>query len=581
MAAARAKLTNSSDESEIVGMLSGDLVYEVPYFQRPYKWKLDKLRKLEENILDIVDELIDSHFLGAIIMHGRKSNPSEPTSYELIDGQQRLTTIFLYICASIKVLCKEKEYDEAVSLFQKYICLGRATKLFSNVKLHSCGQDRGQMNSVMSDLCSDVEFLSKLGSFKPQPLPTTSGPTGILLRNYKSAVRFLDGQIKEGGVERVRSIYDALLSKMSVVQIDVWDPTNGPKIFDSLNSQQEPMTIGDLVRNDIFSRVSGGEPSTIEAVDRDNWQPFYQKFQHDQKNYFEDYFFPFGLIENPNLTKSRAYDYLRSRWETIADPVEVVKDLSVYQNAFLGIVTGQNHQGHPPKLATAIGRLSKLKAPTSILPFFMRLSEEARKGSLDPEVATAITSLVEGFLVRRALSGFAPTGLHAVFKRLWADCGESVTTSSVAAAIRAHTTVAWPSDEQVREAVKERAAYGSQILPFVIREYDKSLGGDTPENIPWIEHVLPQTLNSEWKSIFSESEHKRWLHVLANLLPLSSEMNVGVSNKAYVHKRQKFEEDSMFKSARKFAREYVSWTPVELKARSEEMAKWVVETWPG
>jgi hypothetical protein len=56
---------------------------------------------------------------------------------------------------------------------------------------------------------------------------------------------------------------------MSVVQIDIKDPTSGPKIFDSLNSRQEPMTVGDLIRNEIFSRVADEDPDEIERIDQD------------------------------------------------------------------------------------------------------------------------------------------------------------------------------------------------------------------------------------------------------------------------------------------------------------------------
>ena len=53
-------------------------------------------------------------FLGAIIIHGRPSNPSDPDVYEVIDGQQRITTIYLYLCAVVRTLCKYGEYGEAI-----------------------------------------------------------------------------------------------------------------------------------------------------------------------------------------------------------------------------------------------------------------------------------------------------------------------------------------------------------------------------------------------------------------------------------------------------------------------------------
>ena len=61
------------------------------------------------------------HFLGAIIIHGRRSNPSDPDVYELIDEQQRITTIYLYLCAIVRTLCKRGEYADAAWVISKIL----------------------------------------------------------------------------------------------------------------------------------------------------------------------------------------------------------------------------------------------------------------------------------------------------------------------------------------------------------------------------------------------------------------------------------------------------------------------------
>lgn len=560
-------------------MLSGDSVFEIPYFQRPYKWKPARLRKLEEDILNIVDGQSDSHFLGAVILHGKKSNPSDPKRFEVIDGQQRITTIFIYLCAAIKSLCRSGMHDEAAGLYQKYIAIGRKTSLLSNVRLHPSGEDRRQLNSVLSDLTADVILQDKIGPFKPIPLPNTGHDNGPLLSNYRSAVRFMDAQVKQSGIDRLQDIYTALLEFMSVVQIDIYDPASAPKIFDSLNSRQEPMTIGDLVRNDIFSRVADQDHADVTLVDRDEWQPFYTRFQIGSRNYFEDYFFPFGLVHNPNVSKSDVFNDLRLRWKPFETPSVVIEDLSKYQRAFLDIICGTNSQGHSAVLNRSMARIRAYGAPVSTYPFFMRLSEAARTSEVDTSVAAKVVDLVESFLVRRALVGIEPTGLHAVFKRLWSDCAGDLTPERVRDEIRGHLTVTWPTDEQVTSAISARPI-GTGIAGFFVREFDLASGGDTPDNIPWIEHVLPQTLSDEWKENFSTEDHKRLVGLAANLIPLSSKMNIKVSNGGYNHKRSTYEQDSMFKSARVLAESYETWTPADLADRSTLLAAWVNNRWP-
>jgi hypothetical protein len=572
------RLTNSSDETDIASLMSGDTVFAIPYFQRAYKWKTERLKQLERDILEIVDAG-DLHFLGAVILHGRRRNPSDPDVFEVIDGQQRITTLYLYIAAAVRMLTEIDELGEASSLFLKYLVINRDTSLMSNFKLHPCKEDRAQMNYVMSHVLSSVPFKEKLGSFKPKFLPPSGKDTGTLRYNYKAALRFLKFEYGQGKLERVTSVYKTLLQYMSVVQIDVSDPTNGPKIFDSLNSRQEPMTIGDLVRNEIFSRVADEQPSDIEQIDEQHWQPFYKKFQQGGKNLFDSYFFPYGLIQNPNLKKSEVYNALREQWRDTPDPQIIIGDLSRYQNAFIDIACGTNHMGHSKPVARLFRNLWLSDVPTSTYPFLMPLSKAVQDKRLSEQKAIDILEAIESFLTRRAVCGLEPTGLHAVFKRLWADCNEKPSKESVIAGIRKHKTVAWPKDDQFKEAVAHRPLYGSGITHFVLLEYDRSLGGDQPENIPWIEHVLPDNPAKQWFRIFTPEQHSSLKDLLPNLLPLSKEMNAGLSNKPYSDKRERYRKDSMFKSARTFAEKFADWTPERIAKRGEEMSAWAAKRW--
>jgi uncharacterized protein with ParB-like and HNH nuclease domain len=442
----RQKLTNSTDEASLGMMFKDDSVFSIPYFQRPYKWKPERLQQLERDLLQLVDELTDTHFLGAIIFHGRPTNPSDPDIYEVIDGQQRLTTIFVYLCAVIKTLCRYRQYDEAAGLFLKYIVINRQMNLISNVRLHSSKDDRKQLNKVIDDLLDDKQFLEKLPSFKFKPLPAVGSEFGRLWSNYRAALRFLSTQTSLETIERLRSIYIALLEQISVVQIDVLDPINGPKIFDSLNSRQEPMTTGDLVRNEIFSRAADSHPDQVESLDQQFWQPFYEKFKTAENSLFDDYFFPFGLTKNPNLKKSGVYAYLRQQWKDEKDPATIISDLASFQDAFLDISNGTNRQNHPKEVAAAVLRISKI-APSSTYPFLMQLLNGLNDGSVLQRDGLEVLSIVESFLVRRAICSHEPTGLHAVFKRLWQDCGNQPNAANVEAAIRTHKTVAWPNSE--------------------------------------------------------------------------------------------------------------------------------------
>lgn len=90
------KITHSSDESDIDAVFAGDCIFSIPYFQREYIWSKTQLKQLKTDLLDLVAENEDITFLGAIILYARPAPAGRSKNFEVVDGQQRLTTITLF-----------------------------------------------------------------------------------------------------------------------------------------------------------------------------------------------------------------------------------------------------------------------------------------------------------------------------------------------------------------------------------------------------------------------------------------------------------------------------------------------------
>lgn len=579
---AEPKLTLSTDEVRASGLFTGRNIYNIPYFQRSYKWNRERTSQLEADVLKLVGGESDVHFLGAIITHQRaRANAAQSHIIEVIDGQQRLTTIYLYILAAVRTLIDNDQTEEAKALFLNFLVDGLSTGSGSNLRLHTSHEDRSRLNMVVQEILDTKQFASQLVGFTFRRLATAdaqdSNKGKAIKNNYASAKRFFKAQFKEGGAERVSAVYGAMLEHLTVVQIEVQDPTNGPKIFDSLNSRQQPMTAGDLIRNDIFARAADSDPSEVNRINEEEWLPFYRGFWVGDKNYFDEYFFPYGLIQNSKLTKSQVYKALRDSWQG-KEPGEVIQELATYQAHFMDLAAGGNRVGHNAVVAERLGRFHAAGAPSSVYPFIMQLSAAISAGSLDEGFGLEILNVIDAFLTRRAICGIEPTGLHAVFKGLWKDCGGEIDASKVVKKIRGYKTVAWPSSDDVRIAVATRPLYGSAITKYVVREYDRSLGGDKHNTVAHLEHILPQKPTVSWP--FSKEQHAELHNVLGNLLPLSPSMNSSVGNEPYASKRSRYSSDSVFKSVRDLANHYPEWTPSEVKARSLVLADWAIERWP-
>ncbi len=123
------------------------------------------------------------------------------------------------------------------------------------------------------------------------------------------------------------------------------------------------------------------KPEDIEAIDQGSWQPFYSRFREGEKSLFDDYFFPYGLIQDPNIRKSEVYERLRTLWRDIKGPEEIIARLADYQSAFLDAAKGTNTQNHAKAVRDAFLHLYDAHAPSSTYPFLMQLSNAAREGT--------------------------------------------------------------------------------------------------------------------------------------------------------------------------------------------------------
>lgn len=594
------KLTENAGEAFLDELFGADAVYEIPYFQRRYKWKKAKVESFQDDVLRLVDEEdTEGHFLGAVILQGARSitRPNLARKYQVIDGQQRLTTIFLHLLAAVDVLV-ETDDDQSVALaadyFRKYIVVTSSTQGNSNFKLHSCGEDRRAMNQVVSGVFNKPKLRVKLAPLELVQLSTGDGPPSMQVsKNYDLAKRWMRQQSQHGGMNRVDLILTALLLGMTVVQIVVQNPLNGPTIFDSLNSKQEQMTVGELVRNDIFARLAGQEDRAIQSLYTELWNPFYEKFGEPDDRWFDGYFFPYGLLAlSANVKKADVYPKLRETWsERNLYPGNIVTELGRFQDDYLDLLSEGNRCQHPMELANSVRNLRSFGLPTSIFSFLIKVSHEARTGNLSMGVAVRLFAATESFLVRRGAFGLEPSGLHAAFKGMWEDIlrrrsddpegSELKFPDYLKASIGSRSTVKWPNDDEFRTSLKSRKLYGSLVTPYILQEFDRSLGNDgVSYEDAEIEHVLPQRPSEEWNGYFNDEQREELQHVIGNLTLLSEPMNSELSNGPYRLKRETFSAESRFRITRELAAAYETWTPTAIEQRGKSIADWAVTRWP-
>lgn len=450
------KVTDVPEEANFYDLIAGDNVLEIPLFQRPYMWKESHYKALLQDITLIDEETNGAVFLGVIVWFGRGSGPGHPPTWMIVDGQQRVTTLYLNVMAAIEVAAKAGELDWASDIMWRYLLVRPMSGLSVNTKLVPSFNDRGQFDAIWKRITAVKNFSShQIFTSNPPRAPAPTGAReGLMLSQYTRMRSDMAKLMRESGLPGLDHRIEIVTSRLSVVSISLRDPTVAPKIFEILNYGAEPVTVADLARNEVFAR-SGHDAATAMHLFSTRWEPFVARFA-DKNADLDRFLIPYGIIHNSNVKKADLFAALRKRWDKFDGPEEIIDDMEQFQPAYLAPTAGVDYQNAHPAIKLRVNRIYRSGRPSSIYPFLLRLLREFELGQVSETVICGVLDAIESFLFRRAVVGIEPTGLHAVFKSLWqeltSEAGEQkldqlIQPERLRVVVRGKPTLMLPDDE--------------------------------------------------------------------------------------------------------------------------------------
>jgi hypothetical protein len=572
-------ITDSQDEQTLEEMLRDADQIHIPIFQRSYVWKQKQFDELCQDIRLLKDGVEESQFLGAIVTYERQRQHEvvgRLRALAIVDGQQRLLTLYIFVMAIVEALAPLDEED-AAEVVQEFLLLPSRRGLDTNTRVVPAYTDRSQFRVLWDRINTPRVLQEKLQNNPPRPPSPSGNGTGDLVTQYERILSYIRKSLPHESEEKIsylRELLGFVTRHLTFVHLQLKDASSATKIFERLNFRGVRVGIVDLVRNEVFSRVSD-DPGEAIRLFHDLWQPFEDKFD----GHSEGFFFPYCLIYNSNTKKSEIFNQLRAMWND-RTPEEIVAHMVPLQTPYMSIESTSIVPGSEA-MSAQILRLRRLRRPSVTYPFLMRLLNAFDIGEKNEEETLSVLQGVETFLVRRAIVGYEPTGLHALFKGLWEELDE-FTPAGLAAVVRGKPTIQWPTDGETQAAVLTRSLAKSKICGFLLQEYDRHLPGDVVTEEPSIEHVLPQSYdpNGPWAALFTREQHKNLKDTLANIIPLSVPLNSSLQASEFSAKRERYRSESMFVTPRNLAENYDEWTPETIAARAAVLAMWVLETWP-
>lgn len=581
----------SADPVTLQERLKDDVQLVCPLFQRKYVWKAREIDQLWEDIDTILDGTSERRFLGALVFADvENSSSTSAGKYLVIDGQQRLTTLVLSIIAiaerSASLGAKGK--DLADGLVHEYI-LSRKANTKNQPKLAPTLKDTHQFNTILRNAFGEHFLLDINESKEIGPAEGTMEKAYTLLQKkvLKRTQPEPDAENSEqSALDKIVRLMDTVLDHLEFVEIRLGDEHDPNEVFDRLNKEGVRLGIVDLVRNEVLKRLSD-EPKLAMQLHSQEWQPFEQAFGEDGSA-LDGYFYPYALTIDSAVTKAKVFSMLTKRWNadfkgTGADPEtqlkQIMAGLKSHVVSYNAIARGELSK-FDEDLSIYVQRLVDLNRPSSVYPYVMQLLTAYSLGNVEATETQTCLQIVESFLVRRALLGIEPTGLHAIFKGMWESAGAdpALVRQSITS-----TTVVFPSDSQVREAIVDSSMYSRKILRYAMAEYERDISTvDVMKQLPeiTIDHVMPQSGRKEWAEVITPADFDRVVNTWGNLVPLSGNANSSKNAKNWETARKLLQHETVFSTTKQVYANHEEWNFETIRARSEQIVQWAIERWP-
>ncbi|MDE6272635.1 MAG: DUF262 domain-containing HNH endonuclease family protein [Muribaculaceae bacterium] len=513
----------------------------IPVYQRNYAWKIENCNQLFADLVKLKDSRRSGHFFGSIVTAPAGSGLDRL----IIDGQQRLTTTSLLMLAAIKAVKdgKMKASHEGLleEIHDNMLWAKYGSHPSHKFKLLPIEQDRVAYDRLFS--YDDEQFIH----------------SSKITRNFNF---FYDKLTSTPNPFTFDELFD-VVDKLQVICIDLDNDDDPQLIFESLNSTGLALEEADKIRNYLLMSLA---PAEQEECFKEYWRKIQSATDDSPTMFLRDY-----ITISDNLLRPVKLNGLYFHWKKymaqegrerkteLASMLDYVRYYNMISTAQISLLRdGQWIKSK--RLSKKMAQLRNLDTDV-INVFLISFLKYAIEANFSEDEIWKVLDLVEGYLARRIICSMSSNSLTQTFCALHRDVLRSITEYEKAGrelTLPYHDILAYhilrregnfriPRDEMFAEAILTRNVYqmpksAQHFLFERLENFNHTEFIDVKKLMQngdaTIEHIMPQTLTSEWRKELgedAESIHAQYLHTFANLTLTG--VNSELSNNSFSDKK--------------------------------------------
>lgn len=591
--------------------LSLPAVWSIPVYQRHYSWHAsaknadgpvdmfwNTLKEQTEKRLN--GETPSGHYLGSVIVKNQTDPGADDgiLQYDVVDGQQRLTTIQIALLVLAK-LAKEHRCDKEVEdELKKYIFVNSNESM---PRLRPSNFDNRQFQSILYNACGIVLDFGGRGSSRENVEKSKIVDTFAFFEDEFGDLitRKQSNERPEVGAEKaIRAVASAILDGVDIVRIVLRDEDNAQRVFESLNNYAKPLTTFDLIRNNVFNRAATdkGVPPGLdkELFYGKDWQqleePYWEKAADGNKvnptPHIDAYIARMLLAKKRSsflFNRNSIFETYKKCYQNT--PIrDVIPDMIRYTGIYQYLDTGEGD--NPLGLDSDFGVFHHRNWPNrDFYPVIFAIVG----GGADADEKRKMIGLLESYAVRRAVCGLATEAYNKRVASLCKALGESPDYAKLVAELKKSTAESelLPDDARVLRECVGTNFYKCPFRQFAFAKIEMHMHGPHPETTVkkdlTTDHILPKgwDKDGEWRKMLGGTDEwlvNNYLNTIGNLTLMHRAKNSSKGNRSFA-KVKGLLLDSGLKLNNELAKEG-EWNVEKITERSKMLGEKICKIWP-
>ena len=537
--------------------------YIIPLFQRFYSWEKSHWERLRLDIWALMENGSKPvHFLGPLVCTLPPRLPGNNSAFQLIDGQQRITTLTILLAAIRDVARSRNLNDFAEEVTEDYLLFKRKQ-----------GNDRYKVLPRLGDrevLTAMIEGHDLSGFTNSR-----------VFEAWKYFHRHVLHLSRKDTHRQLTKLLDVIATRLNLVAVLI-DGENPYEIFESLNSTGLPLQQSDLIRNFVFMAIPLDKQ---QEFNERHWKGFEEMFEATETDeaaemtpFYRDYLMRQGQYSKEDAT---FVDFKNTHEDAIRQPEALVAQLR--RQARLALMIRRPGSVKEPSIRRVLRQVQGMEITTAY-PLLLNLLGRFDLGQLSKDDLCGCLQDLVSFVLRRSICGETTR----TYGRWFVEAITLIRDNPRADLQACWLGRRWPDDTAVRERLPNFELYRRESVKtrVILESLEEDFGHRERVDLSTltIEHVMPQTIAGNkngraWKEMLGvewEKHHEHLLHTLGNLTLTA--YNTELSNSPFDIKQVELGKSHLDLNC--YFGGLATWDAEAIRKRTGALADRLLRLWP-